>query len=265
MIDPTLNATLVSREDLHPELIVIKVRPDSGAIQSFKPGQFCTLGLPPAETPDETGKRRPRLVRRAYSIASSPNEPDHLEIFIVLVEDGRFTPMLWEVQQGDKIWMDEKIRGEFTLDTIPDGKDLVMVSTGTGLAPFISMLRTYRGTDRWRRLVMIHGVRYAKDLGYKEELEQIAAEDESVIYIPACTREPDDSPWAGHRGRVNTILDDPAIFRKYAGFDMNPDDCHLMLCGNPDMIKAAQATFEGQGWTTHTRKQEGNLHFERYW
>jgi ferredoxin--NADP+ reductase len=83
-------------------------------------------------------------------------------------------------------------QGEFAIDLAPPDKDLVMVSTGTGIAPFVSMLRTYRGQDRWRRLVPINGVRRAADLGYRSELEAAARQDPGVIYVPLVTREPGD-------------------------------------------------------------------------
>lgn len=266
-VENPLNATVIEREDLHNELAVIKIRPDAGSVQPYKPGQFCTLGLPAPPDPDKpvNPKRKgPRLIRRAYSIASSPKVTDHLEVFVVLVSEGKLTPNLWTVQVGGKLFMDPKIRGEFTLDPIPDDQNLVMVSTGTGLAPFMSMLRTYRGEGRWRRLVMIHGVRHEGDLGYRSELERIAAEDDSVYYIPICSREPEGSAWTGLRGRVPIALEE-GVFEEHTGFRMSPEDSHLFLCGNPAMITAVQETFEQKGYVTSTKKQLGNIHFERYW
>ena len=267
VVENPLNSTVIAREDLHNELAIIKIRPDDGPVAPFKPGQFCTLGLPAPPDPDKPAnpkRKGPKLIRRAYSIASSPKVSEYLEVFVVLVSEGRLTPNLWTVPVDGKLFMDPKIRGEFTLDAIPEGKDLVMASTGTGLAPFLSMLRTHRGENRWRRLVMIHGVRNAWDLGYREELERIAAEDESVFYIPVCSREPEDSDWAGPRGRVQAVLDE-TVFKQHTGFTMNPQDAHLFLCGNPAMITAVQEQFEARGFVTSTKKQAGNIHFERYW
>ena len=264
------NATLVEREDLHDELAIFKIKYNDGPVPEFKPGQFCTLGLPqlddagqPVVSP-RTGKVK--LLRRAYSIASSPNEGEHLELFLVLVEDGAMTPRLWKLSPGDPIWMDRRIMGEFTLDGVPDGKDLVMISTGTGLAPFVSMMRTERGTGRWRKLVIVHGVRYAPDLGYREELQQVAAEDPSVVYLAHCTREPDDSDWKGLRGRIQPILQDEAGFEELTGgVKYDPEQTHFFLCGNPEMIEQVQQLFEARGFVTQTKKTPGNIHFERYW
>ncbi|MEE9211178.1 MAG: ferredoxin--NADP reductase [Phycisphaeraceae bacterium] len=277
MADNPVNATVVERHDLYDALSIMKVRPDSGVVPQFKPGQFCTLGLPPtfeqlkAAASSDGGKKKPRLVRRAYSIASSADVRDYLEVFVVLVEDGRLTPQLWTVQQNGRLWMGDKCQGHFTLDQIPPGKNLVMIATGTGLAPYVSMLRTYRaraaaGTAPlpWKRCVIIHGVRYVCDLGYRDELEQIGKEDPNVIYIPAVTREPEDSPWPGHRGRVQSILE-PQVYQDLVGKPLSPEDDEVLLCGNPTMIDSVQKLLEGRGFVTATKKTPGNVHFERYW
>ncbi len=268
-LETIYNAKVIERENLHDELALIRIAPDSGQVEPFKPGQFCTIGMPPSDEsafvkPDGSPRKRPKLIRRAYSIASPATVRDYLELYVVLVGEGKLTPKLWTIEQEGRLWLDERIRGEFTLDHVPTGKDYVMISTGTGLAPFLSMLKTYRDTGRWRRLVMIHGVRLAEDLGYREELEQIAAEDDSVFYIPVCSREPEDSQWQGLRGRVNAALDDQT-FRSITGFEITPADTHLFLCGNPAMIADVQETYEKRGLVTSTKKHPGNIHFERYW
>lgn len=264
------NATVVDREDHHEEQAIFRVKYDDQAIPEFRPGQFCTLGLPQLDEAGEpivaqrTG--RLKMLRRAYSIASSPKESDYLELFIVKVDDGAFTPRLWELRAGDPVWMDPRIMGEFTMEDVPDGKDLVMVSTGTGLAPFVSMMDTHRGTNRWRKLVIINGCRYAPDLGYQDKLEKAAAEDPSIVYLPHCTREAEDSDWTGLRGRIQPILSDEANFEKLTGgVTYDPQQLHLFLCGNPEMIEQVQEMFEARGFVTQTKKTPGNIHFERYW
>jgi ferredoxin--NADP+ reductase len=263
------NATLIYRRDLYDELSIVHVKPDWGLVPEFTAGQFCMLGLPkdpPNKVLPERLARNPRtrLIRRAYSIASSPKIREYLELYVVLVEGGKLTTKLWTIGEGDRLFLDERITGEFTLDPVEEGKDLVMCSTGTGIAPFLSMLKTYRGTGRWRHYVIIHGVRLERDLGYREELEAIAKEDEDVVYIPMCTREPTNGHWQGLRGRVQVALE-PSTFRELTGFDLSPETCHMFLCGNPDMIKQVAPMMEGRGFKTHTRKEPGNLHFERYW
>jgi ferredoxin--NADP+ reductase len=262
------NATLTKREDLTEELAIIRVKPDSGQVPAFQPGQYTTLGLPEYDDDGNvalTKRGKPKLVRRPYSIASAPNE-DELEFYLIVVEEGALTPKLWELNEGDRLYMDEKCRGTFTLDGIPQGKDLIMISTGTGLAPYVSMLRTYRRTGFWNKAIVIHGTRLERDLGYRAELEQLAQENEDIIYLPICTREPEDSNWQGLRGRVHVILE-PKTYSELTGDAITPEQCHLFLCGNPAMIDQCEAEMQERGFSTYHKKNnpEGNIHLERYW
>ena len=255
-----LNAEVVYRENLTDELFVLCVRPLDAQIPDFTPGQYVELAMPDkAQLSGET-----KLIRRAYSIASAPSNSEHIELYIVVVPDGYLTPKLWTLELGDKLWMGPKIKGKFTLDPIPPGKDLVVVSTGTGNAPFVSMLREFRNTNRWNRFVFIHGVRYEKDLGYREELEQVSAEDDSVIYIPTVTREPQDSSWEGLRGRVPVVFQGNT-YEQYVGAPLDPKDSHIMLCGNPAMIDSMEELLKERGFKEHKKKDPGNIHLERYW
>jgi len=266
------NATIESRVDVHGALCIIKVRPDEGEVPEFVPGQFATLGLPKPVDPDSPlAKRRdgkPRLVRRAYSIASSPAERDAMEFYIVRVDGGKLTPRLFSLEPGERVFLDPRIAGDFTLDDVPDApnKDIVLVSTGTGLAPYVAMLRFYRErpTRPWRRCVVIHGARLAEDLGYRDELIELTENDDSVQYIASVTREPEDSDWPGLRGRVDAIME-PVKFKQLTGVELDPEHCHVFLCGNPAMIDSVEESLKERGFTTHTKKQAGNIHFERYW
>ena len=203
------NATIIKWIEIHPGLAIIRIEYDEGPIPAFEPGQFITIGLPrnhpPISDPDQYPDDDPRwnkLWRRAYSIASSPKIQEYLDLFINVVDAGILTPKLWHIKEQGRLWMDNKIKGDFTLEHIPENKDLVMVATGTGIAPYVSMLHTHRNTRRWRRFVIIHGCRVQDDLGYQVDLEYIAGHDESVTYIPTVTREPEQSSWRGLRGRV---------------------------------------------------------------
>ena len=267
-----LNATVVERVDLNDELSVVRVQPDCGLVPDFTPGQFVTLALPRDHSADprapagalRSPSSRARLIRRAYSIASSPDTRDSMEFLVVLVRGGKLTPRLWTVEQGGRLWMNDRVEGEFTLKGVPADKELVMISTGTGIAPFMSMLRTYRGQSRWRRFVMINGARRATDLAYRQELERVAREDPGIVYISTVTREPEDSEWRGLRGRVQALLEDE-VYQRTVGTPLEPQEAHVFLCGNPVMIKSVQALLEVRGFQPHTRRTPGNIHFERYW
>ncbi len=276
---PPLNATILDRTDLHDSLSILKVRPDAGPCPPFIPGQFCDIALPkdPSEiNPNSPAARRGRIpmTRRSYSIASSADQRDHLELLIVLVPEGRLTPKLWRLRAGDKLWMADECGGRFTLEPVRPDKDLVFVATDTGLAPYVSMLRTYRSRAAqggpgppWRRCVIIHGVRYAHDLAYRDELEDLAAADPAVTYLPTVTREPPESSWQGLRGRVQTLLE-PQTYHAHTGLMLDPQQCHIFLCGNPDMIAAVSEQLAPCGFATEESPGPGdtvNIHFERYW
>lgn len=265
------NAHLLRREDRHESLAVFHVAFDDRPVPDFQPGQFATLGLPYApgeEPPSRTGRARKgvRLIRRAYSIASAATRKDAIEFYIVKVDDGLFTPKLWDLEEGDPIFMGDKITGHFTLDGVPDHKHLVFVGTGTGLAPYVSMLRTFGPIpERWDKAVVLDGCRVARDLGYLDELRGLEKADPRFTYLPTVTREPDDSDWAGPRGRVGAWLE-PDAFEQAAGFPLDPDTCHVFLCGNPQMIDQVEANLTDRGFVTHDRQHpDGNIHLERYW
>ncbi len=260
--DKATNATLIYREDFTEALSIVRVRPDSGRVPDFVPGQFVRLGLPRERPAGSTG--RIRYTRRAYSIGSSPLVRDYLEFFVVLIDEGQLTPRLWDISVGDRLWMDEIAKGEFRIDLAPPDKDLVMVSSGTGIAPFVSMLRTFRSEPCWRRFILINGARFARDLGYRAELEQLVSEIPTFTYIPLASREPDDSGWTGLRGRVQRALDS-TTYEQLVGAPLTPEDCHIFLCGNPAMIDEVEVLLQARGFQTDQRNQPGNIHFERYW
>jgi ferredoxin--NADP+ reductase len=264
MLADPLNAVLVRRRDVTESLSVVWVRPESGITPAFQPGQFVRLGLPKPQPAAAGNPGRIRLTRRAYSIASAADTADALEFFVVRVEQGQLTPRLWDLDPGARLWMDSEAKGEFTLELAPVGVDLVMVATGTGVAPFVSMLRTHCPPRAWRRFVLIHGARYGRDLGYDEELTVIARRDPTVIYIPLTTREPAEGAWSGLRGRVQTALE-PENYRRLVGAELDPGACHVFLCGNPDMIDETQRRLTGRGFRADSPQGRGNLHFERYW
>lgn len=272
MGEDVFNATIVARQDVSRDLAVIKVRPDSGVVPVFEPGQFCTLGMPKEEppvavAPDAPARRGPRMDRRSYSIVSSPDVRDHYELFVVLVPTGKFTPRLWTMEVGSRLWMQDRAEGMFTLADIPSDKDLLMIATGTGIGPYVSILRTYREAcpRRWRRIIILHGTRLAGDLAYHAELEAAAAADETVQYFPIVTREPAGSGWSGLRGRVQTVLD-PVTYERLTGLSLDPSESHVFLCGNPGMITEVQGLLESRGFIAdQMRGPKGNIHFERYW
>jgi ferredoxin--NADP+ reductase len=265
------NATLVEREHVHEDLAFFRVQYNDQEVPAFEPGQFATLGLPDPSPPDPNKPTRPgrgpKLIRRAYSIASPATQREHLEFYIVRVDEGKLTPSLWDVEPGQTLFMNERITGHFVLPPAEQttGKTLIMVGTGTGLAPFRSMYLTHRGDNRWGQFILFDGCRVARDLGYYQEMTDLTEADPAFQYLPTVTREPVDSSWGGLRGRVTDYLE-PQTFLTLTGRELDPDSCEVFLCGNPAMIDQVEAELATRGFVAQDRKHpDGNLHFERYW
>ncbi len=254
-----LNATLAGRVDLCDDLCLLRIRPDGG-VPAFVPGQFIRLGLldhDPSGAPTQT------LVKRAYSIASSPTDREGLEVYVVKVREGRLTPEVWDLGVGARLWVDPKVQGDFTLQEVPPQSDLLMVATGTGISPYVSMLRTYAAAPTWRRFTVVHGARRIVDLGFREELEALARRYPHVRYVPIVSRDP-DAPWSGLRGRVLQMLE-PAAYEGLTGAPLDPATTHVFLCGNPEMVRSAREVLEPRGFVLQTKRRPGSLHMERYW
>jgi ferredoxin--NADP+ reductase len=263
------NATVIGREEIHPQLIVLRVRPDDKLFE-FKPGQFAVLGLPgsaprvPDAEREEPAPDPDKLIRRAYSIASASVERRYAEFFLTLITSGQLTPRLFALKHGSKVFLGPKASGVFTLDQVPPGKAVVLIATGTGLAPYVSMLRTILMHETQRKFVVLHGARYSWDLGYRGELETLARLRSNFTYIPSITRPDQDQHFLGRIGRVQAILEQGAL-EKDAGVKLDPEHADVFLCGNPEMIKVVKGMLETKGFKASQGKNPGNIHVEEYW
>jgi ferredoxin--NADP+ reductase len=257
MAHEALNATLVQRRDLSAGYAILRLRPDALPIPRFTPGQFIAVGLP-LSAPGA----RERLTQRPYSIASGADDRGGYELFVALVEQGRLTPALWALGPGGRLWVAPRALGLFTLERVPLGKDLVFVATGTGVAPYVSMLRSHRERPPWRRAVLFHGVRRASDFGYRDELAERELADPAFRYFPIASREAEG--WSGIRGRVQPLFERER-FAELVGWPLDPEHCHVFLCGNPEMIESLRASLARLGFERGIAPAGGNLHFERYW
>jgi len=265
-----LNATVTMRYEINHGLLVLQVTPDE-EMPTFKAGQYTVLGLPGSaprfhaadeEVPAVTDPDK--IIKRAYSIASSSLSGKYLEFFVALVHSGALTPRLFALEQGDRLFLGKKVVGMFTLDEVPPGKDIVFVATGTGLAPYISMLRSRYAFDAGHHTVVVHGSRVSYDLGYKSELEGLARRYEHLHYMPIIDMPERDPGWTGPVGFVNQFFDNGDV-EKALGHELVPENTVVFLCGNPHMVDGMMVWLGDRGFQKHTRKQPGDLFVEEFW
>ncbi|HEY4104783.1 MAG TPA: ferredoxin--NADP reductase [Polyangiaceae bacterium] len=238
---------VVARRDWAPGLTTLTIE---AVIQPHSPGQFVNLGV-------EHGGE---LVRRSYSIASAPGMP--LEFYLKEVPGGALTPELTRLPVGARVLVEQKPQGFFTLDYVPPARDMWFVATGTGLGPFIAMLRSPALWQRFERIVVAHGVREAEQLSYGEEHDALAkAHAGRFIRVPVVSGA---TPGAAVAGRVTTAFASGSLEER-VGFSLDPERSHLMLCGNPDMILELSALLATRGLRRHRVRTPGHITTEKYW
>ncbi|PJA54138.1 MAG: ferredoxin--NADP reductase [Candidatus Marinimicrobia bacterium CG_4_9_14_3_um_filter_48_9] len=266
-----LNAKIAQKIEVAPGLIILRIVPDGWTLAEFEAGQFAVIGLPGASPrylyseSEGTVPDPDKMIRRAYSIASSSVNKEFIEFYITLVGSGALTPRIFALQQGDPIYLSPKITGMFTMSKVPEDKNLVLISTGTGLAPYMSMLRSALPGDGKRRFSVIHGARHSWELGYRSELITIERICPNVDYFTIISR-PDSEKikWGGFTGYVQDIWTRGHLAETW-GYDPTPDNTHVFLCGNPKMIDDVCVILGRDGFKEHTKKEPGEIHFERYW
>lgn len=264
------NATLVARKDLTDDSAIFRIKSD-GPLFEFHAGQYVAIGLPARSPriagadPDEDANGNPgKRIVRAYSIASSSKDRDYVELYITLVASGALTPRLWMLRPDDRLWLSSKAKGLFTLEGVAPDCRVVLIGTGTGLAPYISMIRDHHHCNLGRRFVVIHGARYERDLGYRDELDALHRDCRTMVYVPTVSRPEDDGYWPGHVGRVQSVVADGTL-ENALGDSVAPEGTHVFLSGNPEMVEDMERVFIDRGFTLHGARSPGTLHIERYW
>lgn len=235
---------------------------DGSGVESFEPGQFLHLAGYPngiADDADEQTREKQR-VNRPYSVASPHG--DRLDFFIVRVDDGELTPHLWKLEPGDSVEVSQKAAGRFTLKKTPDAENLWLIATGTGLAPYVAMLRTEEPWERYKKIVVVHGVRYANDLAYTEELKELEqARGGAFKLVQALTREPGEGAM---QGRIPALVESGDL-EKEVGWEMSKDASAVLLCGNPAMLDSMEEMLGKREMVKHRSKSPGQIVLERYW
>ena len=243
---PQYNARLVRREDETDSLAYFWVRFD-GDRTPFEPGQYMTIGV----------MMDGRILQRPYSVASPPGVAgaEGYEFYVRRVQGGAFTPVLFDLPVGHGIRMIGP-KGKFTL--LPDDdRTHIFISSGTGNAPFVAMMKQLLIDGRPRPVVFLNGVSYASELGYRSLVEGWRESGGyPVTFVPTVSRpnDPTNSGWMGRTGRVESILA-PVLDE----LGLSPANSIAYICGNPDMILSAEETLLGRGYP------EEQVHKELYW
>ena len=262
---------------LKDDLIIIRIKPETNPVPDFKAGQFVTLGLP---VKNEGGK----MIRRAYSIASPPEQKKYFELYIRWVKTpvpGRLTTETFERREGDEIfWL--KPTGPFGIyDKKPDGSQdtrrIVMMGGGTGLAPFISFSLHLKARGDKRELVVLHGASYVDELGYRHLLTEL--EEESLDkgrdkwnfrYRTSISR-PDEHlnrSWGGKKGRVETFLQsnvsEKSVLEELVGEKITPENTMFYVCGWQGTIDGAMQELGPLGFVEQRKKRPDGSHDIRY-
>lgn len=243
-----ITARVTSRQEWAEGLVTLAL---DASVPAFVPGQFVNLAL-------ELGGE---LVKRPYSLASAIGAP--AEFYLTLLPHGTFTPSLFALDVGAPLLMEDRANGFFTLEHVPPARDAWLIGTGTGLGPFISMLRSPELWQRFEHIVVVHGVRENAHLGYRGELSKlVAAQPGKLRYVPVVSREAPGP--AALAGRVTTQLESGGL-EAHAGLPIGADHSHVLLCGNPDMIDEMELLLEARGLRRHRKRNPGHYTIERYW
>ena len=242
MSEKWLSTKVVENRHWTDSLFSLRVE---GARLDFQAGQFVRIAL------DIEGQR----VARAFSFVNPPQDAA-LEFYGVIVPEGPLSPRLAKLRAGDGLYVAGNPAGFLVLSEVPDAQTLWLVSTGTGLAPFLSILRTETPWKRFKNIVVVHAVRYAKELTYRETIQKMPAR-----YVSFVSREAAPGSLAG---RIPAAIADGRL-EKAAGLALTPETSHVMLCGNPQMLKDAAAALVARGMRKHRRRTPGHITVESFW
>ncbi len=238
-----------------PKLFSLRCTRDPGF--RFSAGQFARLGV---------RKASGSIVWRAYSMVSAPHD-EHLEFFSIVVPSGEFTSELSRLGPGDELLVERQAYGFLTLDRFPDGRDLWLLASGTGLAPFLSILQGLEVWQRFERILLVYSARNAQELAYQSLIGELAGRDyleglgEKLVYLPTVTRE--QLPGCLH-GRITTLIESGELERA-AGVMLQPEHSRVMLCGNPQMIEDGLALLKTRGLQLALTRRPGQIAVENYW
>jgi ferredoxin--NADP+ reductase len=240
-------ARIIDRRDCGADLWVIRIRSDLEI--TFRSGQYVTLGLPRAE----------RVIERPYSICSDPAE-DAIELFIERVPEGELSAPLWTLQAGEEVLIRKRCKGLFLKDATAVAEPHLLVATVTGVAPYVSLVRSLRRRQlagEWAAdfpVTILQGASHEHELGYTDELRKLDAECDWFTYVPTLSRPWDNPEWRGETGRVEDVM------RKHAdAIGLNTESGGVYLCGHPGMISNGRTIMRRAGLL------DAAIREEQYW
>nr|WP_314492944.1 ferredoxin--NADP reductase [uncultured Pseudomonas sp.] len=247
--------TLLDVKPLTPSLFSLRVTRDAGF--RFRSGQFARLGVSKADG---------SIAWRAYSMVSAPHD-EYLDFFSIVVPGGEFTSELSRLGEGDTLLIDRQAFGYLTLDRFVGGRDLWLLATGTGIAPFMSILQDFEAWERFESIKLVYSVREAKELAYLDEIAGLEQRDYlaefagKLQFIPVVTRE-------AHPGALNariTTLIETGELERAAGLAFSPEHSRIMLCGNPQMIDDTRQALKARDLQLSLSRRPGQVAVENYW
>ena len=215
---------------------------------AFAAGQFVRIAL------DIGGER----VARPFSFVNPPEDPV-LEFYGIVVPEGPLSPRLEKLAAGERLYVASNPAGFLVLAEVPEAKTLWLLSTGTGIAPYLSILRTAAPWQRFRNVVLVHAVRHARELVYQDLLKQV--ERPQFRYVSFVSREPHATALSG---RIPAAIRDGRL-EAAAGVALEAASSHVMLCGNPQMLKDVTAALAERGMRKHRRRNPGHITVESFW
>jgi ferredoxin--NADP+ reductase len=223
----------------------------------FTAGQFARLGVKKADG---------SIAWRAYSMVSGPYD-DHLEFYSIVVPGGEFTSELATLRVGDQLFIDKQNHGFLTLSRFSGGTDLWLLSTGTGIAPFLSILCDPDAWQAYARIVLVHSVRTRDELAYEATIRGLSRHEifgtlaHKLSYIPVITRQ---QVRGLLNARITTLIENGAL-EQAAGLRLDLDNSRIMLCGNPEMVDQTRQVLKKRGFKTSRQSSPGQIAVENYW
>jgi len=243
-----LEGKVVDNIRWHDSLFTLKI---DAPISPYKAGQFASLAL------DIDGEQ----VARPYSFLSAPHESP-LEFFFYTATGGVLSNALYDLKVGDTVLVKDPANGFFTLDEVPQSRDLWMIGTGTGIAPFLSILKTDEPWQKYEHLVLIQGVRTHDDLQYQDVINGFSDKyGDRFRFQPFVSREAVNG---AIQGRIPAALENGSL-EKNVSLNLAVADSQIMLCGNPDMVKDAVDLLKARGFAKNLRRKPGQITTENYW